>query len=142
MKTDVLQKLPAVAKTLADRHGPVLATALLHRASAPADDWDYVVVGAWVEPGRTAPKRHVDSALRAHLSREENLRIGVALPLRPEHPVVQDLARAVARHGGASASGVRELRNLELNGMEMDRAYVVTFDDALLGVTPTEEQAA
>lgn len=116
----LIQKLTAVEKEIAEERGVVRLFAVFEREEPPGK-WDVVFSAPWVRDSRRSAIDYVVGKTQPRLDTEEILAIARYVPLRPSEEFVRALTgRVRVQHG------LVELKHELVNGVFITRGYVIT----------------
>jgi hypothetical protein len=116
----LVEKLKEIEREVAEERGGIVLFALFEREELPGK-WDLVISAPWVGESRRSAIAYVVEKVRARLDPAEFLSISRIVPLRPTEEFVRAIHQTVrVEHGLAP------LHNQMVNGMLMNRGYVIT----------------
>jgi hypothetical protein len=105
---------------IAGEKGPFNLFSLVLRAGAP-ERWDLVASAKWFSESRAQDLRYLSDKLKRTLSSAELMKISRIVPMGWRDQFVEELQSKLHQ-----AHDLVELRNLEIAGVDVKRAFIIT----------------
>ncbi len=121
MKRDkeLISKFRTIEREIAQEKGPFTLFALI-QGQAAWDKWDVVVAAPWTRNNLKETIDYLVEKIRKVLHKEELLKISKIVPLDPSWDFVEEILDEWEEYGDVG------LRNVEINGIEIKRAHILT----------------
>ena len=121
MKKDkeLISKFRTIEREITQEKGPFTLFALIQRQGA-WDDWDVVVAAPWVRKDLMKTLDYLVEKIRKVLCKEELLKVSKIVPLDPSWDFVKEINEEYREYGEVG------LRNIDINGIEIKRAHILT----------------
>jgi hypothetical protein len=116
-----LKKLGTLELSLSRDKGEFELFGIVLRENSSLEKWDLVVAAPWLDPGERESFQTIADGLQATFPREEVLQFSRIVILEKGNPFLESvLALVSVEHG------LHELGDMELSGVSIQRAYIIT----------------
>ena len=116
---ELISKFRTIEREIAQEKGPFTLFALIQGQGA-WDKWDVVVAAPWTRDNLKETLDYLVEKIRKVLHKEELLKLSKIVPLDPSWDFVEEILAEWEEYGDVG------LRNIEINGIEIKRAHILT----------------
>ncbi|MCZ6679869.1 MAG: hypothetical protein O7E52_21765 [Candidatus Poribacteria bacterium] len=115
----LISKFRTIEREITQEKGAFTLFALI-QGEGVWDKWDVVVAAPWVRDDLKETLDYFVEKMRKVPHQEELLKVSKIVPLDPSWDFVQEIINESNKHGNGT------LRNIEINGIEIRRAHILT----------------